>query len=1648
MMQITEDTPPDMLAGAMDLTVHLPNAGQSPIKISVNRSTPMMDLLVQVTTAHRLQPSAHIIQAIGYSSHQSGDAIILPYKPNTPIGALDTKLIKIIPKSPSKYSINNNNNINNINNKLNNSTASNVLTSAGIGNRGTLTRTTDQLPFESTFRLQVHLPRNQLYVARVSQFVTLENIMKKVCTEKNLDEKKYEFRHPVNFHEVLDPKLTLSDYQITEVTVVKKGKAVSASDMATLQREEERRRQQARNGGGVFNLIFKRGKSGMGSGSVSSDTRSISPTRSDSSQSRSITPPAIQHTTPKIIENKHENEKEFSKPKPPLRKRRPAPKPPTTTTTVVNNNAENIEKSATTQITTVNECTEKIIEENNTTPLTICHSRNSSDSSGYHEASILSDTFNVQTLPRKNKALTSSTSSINYGGGTLPTHFEEKNKNNMTTMGNHSKSTSNLSLTGQKKKRAPPPPPIKSSVSVTNLSTPTSSVVVSAKAVESSPATTTAITNITDKPVPIPRRISIDSQDEVPSIPKPKPRKIFKIDDDNKSITDEIQNDNHFKKIPNSTEEKITQSKHSDTQRFTEENQTQSDIHIEEIQKSSTLMEEENLAPLNHHDGYKNINEEKQTENSKMEENKKSSISMEENLTPSNVHDVHKISEEIQSKNMKEAKYCCLNILDENLAPPKNALNSVIEENQTESNNVCQVQNSVRSVEENLIPLNYRDTHKTNNEINHDITQVIQKSPHPFEENLSPSFHDDDEDDSFDPNNIEEFVNKQLKKMENSKLLKNTDSLPTIDNCIEKTDKFSSLSLRSMDSEPNSIKKWNNYENLDGLSLASEDTNSIAWVIGGNFSDTESISSQQLSPAPCLSPTSMSSSVTSTLDKKPKEMSKVLNETTTKIERKEPTAVIAIHPVELPPQFTEPLSINTSSEPEETNSVEIKSDEFNSDDAEWQYQLPSPPTAFRDTSPTNFTEVTNYDTITLNGLPSPKLLDEKSTTDSSSCSQEQRSETTTIVTESEKILPEYAEIATPPQEFSDIKHFSVETLEQRKSQVLDKQLASLKLEPPVNNPKEKLRNELEEVLHNVPKIPKQSKVKQQEITTQTDISTLPNFKLTTYDQPKRVINIFEDDSVRSNVDTKMAEKKSPIVDVVDSAPIIKRSSGISERDMNIMNSLQNNNDFKKPIVVDIKKKSIEKPSKSIENLYERSSNGIQRADSFSISESNNGIAESLNPVKRSKSHVSLNKYKLFNGGSNTIDLNGVTSSSPPRKTSSQWDISDLQSLQVMRTILPKIQNSQPNSPEEEKPVEIIKETPKKVNVPEVIRKPYQYSPPAVNLGTWSERPKSQVSLKSDNDYKIGGINISTFEKRPSENDQASLESKTSTARFINHTTAVGFKRPEPISKTLPRPHSIAFDTYQDLSRVPIVRAVELKKTFRDNLENKSTDIRSQTLNRPSFHRSTESVNQELKLYPTEDEVSKSRDNFENNIELRSQTLGRNVKPVYRHSEPNSLENKGDTNRTEISNNVLRNINKFSVNEPSNTFNFSRSSNSFLLNRNSNLMPVVKGFRSLTPTVTTNGADLNNKQKPQTQPEKYTTNCIPVNMSRSDSEPKFTVTVNGVNQNFKNPIPPPPMPKVTAVTKKVTKITPQEDPRDQLLNAIKNFGKDSLKPVRY
>ncbi|XP_065164735.1 formin-J isoform X3 [Atheta coriaria] len=395
MMQITEDTPPDMLAGAMDLMVHLPDGKTT--KMAVERSTPMMDVLVQITNANHLQISGYILQPLAIHSPPGYGEKVLPYFPNTPIGTLDTQDIRVVAKNRGGT----------------------ALQRGGVPAQ----------PFESTFRLKVHLPRNQLYVERVSMQAHLHEIMKKMCEEKNLDRNKYEFRHPSNLDQVLDLKLRLNDYQITEVYAVNKGsnrlsQVFSSSDSIMAFRKEDDRRQKS--GGGIFNFL-KRGKVSNGSGSLSSDNRSISPTHSD--DSRSVSPPVggVKLTTPS------------EKPKPPQRKRRPAPKPPS-----LNNLNTAVDEKK-------NDDDGVGVQMRKKEGLTICHSRNSSDSSGYHEASILSDNANT-SLPRKRPQTINTTS-------------------NLTAMKAQSKSTSSLAFTSRlKKKAAPPPPPaMKSAHSVAHL---------------------------------------------------------------------------------------------------------------------------------------------------------------------------------------------------------------------------------------------------------------------------------------------------------------------------------------------------------------------------------------------------------------------------------------------------------------------------------------------------------------------------------------------------------------------------------------------------------------------------------------------------------------------------------------------------------------------------------------------------------------------------------------------------------------------------------------------------------------------------------------------------------------------------------------------------------------------------------------------------------------------------------------------------------------------------------------------------------------------------------------------------------------------------------------------------------------------------
>lgn len=50
----------------------------------------MMDLLVQIATAHKLAASSYTLQAIGERG------LVLPHQPNTPIGALDALQVSLL----------------------------------------------------------------------------------------------------------------------------------------------------------------------------------------------------------------------------------------------------------------------------------------------------------------------------------------------------------------------------------------------------------------------------------------------------------------------------------------------------------------------------------------------------------------------------------------------------------------------------------------------------------------------------------------------------------------------------------------------------------------------------------------------------------------------------------------------------------------------------------------------------------------------------------------------------------------------------------------------------------------------------------------------------------------------------------------------------------------------------------------------------------------------------------------------------------------------------------------------------------------------------------------------------------------------------------------------------------------------------------------------------------------------------------------------------------------------------------------------------------------------------------------------------------------------------------------------------------------
>lgn len=482
-------------------------------------------------------------------------------------------------------------------------------------------------------------------------------------------------------------------------------------------------------------------------------------------------------------------------------------------------------------------------------------------------------------------------------------------------------------------------------------------------------------------------------------------------------------------------------------------------------------------------------------------------------------------------------------------------------------------------------------------------------------------------------------------------------------------------------------------------------------------------------------------------------------------------------------------------------------------------------------------------------------------------------------------------------------------------------------------------------------------------------------------------------------------------------------------------------------------------------------------------------------------------------------------------------------LQVMRMILPKLGNTPPSSPSEDKkkdPLEqkmqVQPQLPYIPPKPEIPREPstpkkYQYSgPPAINFATWGERPKTQISIKEDTDYKFSNIkskfntpsiskqeNVSSYNavnikvtsndsrdqidsgkinikinsnddvvktiSQPSGNVVIKIGSNANSSeikkgeekirvsnpytRFLNQTTAAGYRKPlgniNGVDK--PRPHSIAFDaSCPDLSRVPIVTAVELKKTYKEsNNNNKSI---TQILHDPPAPQNGNHAQDEEVISPR-----------------KSSTLGNQYRhsSVYLSSENiNKIDNQNGTNKG-LNIAPLRNVSRGS------SFATRSNSNGFL-----NSGPVIKGFResyiqkmsnqtksldapysqstlkrtdysakhvpapvekSIFETVTLRKTSNFNRYS---MPTENTRNSVPIapavekSNNNGFSPNRNSLPTSVTNNN--NPPPPPPapkMPKVMGLQKKpLQRQLPVQDPKDQLLESIRNFGgKAGLRAIK-
>lgn len=1456
-LPITEDTPPDMLAGSMDLRVVLP--GGHSVKMSVERSTPMMDLLVQVTTTNKISPGGHVIQALGERG-------VLPYKPSTPIGALDTWTIHIVPKHQMSQS----------------------------SNKKAPLKSVNQ-PFEQTFRLQVHLPRNQLYVARVSPKAVLSDILMQVCSEKNLDPSRYSLRHPNNLDQVLNLSCTLADYKLQEVTLVYNRSLpveVSTVDIMALQRDTAV---------SAYNNFTLPRNNRSCEGSVSSGSlggRSLSPVHSDESSASPPPPP----------------------PSRPIRKRRPAPKPPTINDKQMNGG----DKIQMNESQTVGQ-----------TATVICHSRNSSDSSGYHEASVLSESPQSNSLPdslpRRSKLPSVSTVELTQSACEVSNNLSRSLSNltavsntvQQTNMRQYNHSTSAISLStigGRKKKAAPPPPPLAATTKMSSVneedqklqqqrtasvSSITSSTTTLSGSdsnstrksatlprLSSTSSSTSTATNPETPPVQTvpPPNVTVDTvgsvvenptQPPVDSIPapKPRPRSFITID---RTVRDEdaaaASSDISETSVSSSSSTKMVKSKKQykaplpKPRSILKQTKSLENIiseprpTVEHLQRFVSAPDEIKETPkLGESENADIFVENKQSDKaSEFIDQKEEPKTTNETTTPDKNNDI--VEQREQDNGTSGMKLP--DKLEESFVQPENKENP--KELTTEESKEI---GDPETPSEFITPKKQADSimsiEKSHKACFEELAEKFGKTKVPESKKLEDFEDASTSSDDTITNSQENIDSMSLTSSTSSVAFKSERSAEKVllkttvseQDLLSKKDSSSSsktsfernFSVACIEDANNilttseiggQLDRWRNVECLTGSvgdNRHSEEKTTTAWVLGsqsGSLAD------------------SINGDNNSELRMADEEIDRIFHNATrdhTSLE-----SGVGEEP---------PLSLlSLPSPPASLTQKDLDQSSLNPDPMDWEYKLPAPPT-FRDetSSPT----VTQFDTVTIGNLtevfgPQSILETENSLRNTvkkegvqqGTVKQEVKGNIKTdnsITKDNEKLVVEIKK-----DNETDYINLKSETVQHSSK---TKKVENVGKATETVTEKKAVINELSTVITerlNKPEVDVETQMKKSSTLERTEkmaTRTLENFTITTYKDNKKPIEVFEDDSIKSSAGEKRDTSK-------DDAAFRAPKPRVAEPSLTRTCSFSVDDKPVQPTV----KRSISYVSLLAANMPRNS-----QPYKAHLAKSNTTLSEKVDEDSYRR-HDDV--WPRLRKTTSEVNISRDSESHREQRHLSEkiasWQIghdsetSGLQSLQVLRSILPQLSHSHGtvnlagttsrDTFEQERVAsnsnlkferKLLAENERGHSLPlkyertqsedivdhEVVKGKfierscsedqeasgksvrYVYSgPPTINLSTWNERPKRQVSIKNDKDYVFGvgkrsAEEQTTVTQSPSPIPEAKKkETPKQTEPSANITMRLVSKNNNVKVESV-RPKSV------DLSHVPIVRSVELKKPY-------------------------------------------------------------------------------------------------------------------------------------------------------------------------------------------------------------------------------------------